>query len=496
MPSGLTMMNDVVIRPDVWVPVTIRVAWDLHLAKIEVRPNVLNAARIHVLSHLEGDVSVDQAEVLAGVYIADFIQRYTNGAYVRPNLTIDLDHPLTPDTRKLLLHNIDRICHKVFWLHYSDGSSLERTARKVGKPLRAVESICKLFRKRMRQIGTKQGLGIESWSDERVDETLSYVGCLATGMELDFDILGTDAGKRFTRKCPRFRRAHYLIRGGILSPHDLEVPEDNHFVERKEMLSLLLHPDSRQHAPAIEKALGDLAIPIDAQGNAWLMDADQLDEVESILMHLASQATPERDCLRGAMVSGPGLWLDDVLVGPLPLRSLDAARSRPWGSIDGIDELPLPLPPPPKMTSWWVSAGASTLLFLSSLAWALDDAGPKAQYPLRSEFDSHVDFVDVRFDVSDKAHVTIVQWKGGILHPESSWTPSSKGALATGDGRFIHRVDASRIIVISSSDPIDNLETLLQAAQVDSNPVNALEKHVLAQHPLADVRISPVVQVQ
>ena len=61
------MMNDVVIRPDVWVPVTIRVAWDLHLAKIEVRPNVLSAARIHVLSHLEGDVSVDQAEVLAGV---------------------------------------------------------------------------------------------------------------------------------------------------------------------------------------------------------------------------------------------------------------------------------------------------------------------------------------------------------------------------------------------------------------------------------------------
>ena len=43
-----------------------------------------------------------------------------------------------------------------------------------------------------------------------------------------------------------------------------------------------------------------------------------------------------------------------------------------------------------------------------------------------------------------------------------------KGELATGDGRFIHRVDASRIIVISSSEPIDNLETLLQAAQVDS----------------------------
>ena len=136
--------------------------------------------------------------------------------------------------------------------------------------------------------------------------------------------------------------------GGILSPHDLEVPEDNHFVERKEMLSCCYIQILVSMLRRLRRLWVILAIPIDAQGNAWLMDADQIEEVESILIHLASQATPERDCLRGAMVSGPGLWLDDVLVGPLPLRSLDAARSRPWGSIDGIDELPLPLPPPPK----------------------------------------------------------------------------------------------------------------------------------------------------
>ena len=496
MPSGFTMMNDAIIRSDVWVPITIRVAWDLHLAKIAVRPNILSAARIHVLSHLEADVTVEQAEVLAGIYTQDFMRRYQENAYVRPDLTVDLDHPLPPDTRDLLLKNVERICHRVFWFHYSDGFSLERTARKVGKPVRAVESMCKMFRKRMRKIGHSKGLGIHEWSDERVDQALGYVGSLATGEPLDFDVLGTDAGKKHTRKCPRLRRAHYLLRGGVLSPRDLEVPSDNHFVDRKEMLALLLHPDARQHASVIEAALGDLAIPIDAQGNAWLVDVDSLDEVEGVLIQLAGQATPERDCLRGAMVSGPGVWLDSVLVGPLPLRCLDAARSRPWGSIDGIDELPLPLPPPPKMTQWWVSAGASTLLFLSSLAWAFDDAGPKAQFPFSSEFDSHVDFVDVRFDVSDRAYVTIVQWKGGILQSESSWTPSTKGQLATGDGRYIHRVDASQIIVISSPQEIEDLDALLQAAQVDSDPVNALERHLLSHHPLADIIISPSVQVQ
>ena len=63
------------------------------------------------------------------------------------------------------------------------------------------------------------------------------------------------------------------------------------------------------------------------------------------------------------MVSGPGLWIDDVLVGPLPLRSLDAARSRPWGSIDGIDELPLAIATTAQNDLRWVSAGAVHFYF-------------------------------------------------------------------------------------------------------------------------------------
>jgi len=51
-------------------------------------------------------------------------------------------------------------------------------------------------------------------------------------------------------------------------------------------------------------------------------------------------------------------------------------------------------------------------------------------------------------------------------------------------------------MVISSPKPIVDLAPLLQAAQVDSDPVNALEKHVLSKYPLADIQISPSVQVQ
>ena len=66
-------MNDAVIRSDLWVPIVIRVAWELHLAKVEVRPNILKAACTHVFSHLETDVSIEIAERKASIYTTDFI---------------------------------------------------------------------------------------------------------------------------------------------------------------------------------------------------------------------------------------------------------------------------------------------------------------------------------------------------------------------------------------------------------------------------------------
>ena len=44
---------------------------------------------------------------------------------------------------------------------------------------------------------------------------------------------------------------------------------------------------------------------------------------------------------------GPGDWFENFVLGPLPMRCLDAVRSKTWVT-DGMDELPVPLPPPPK----------------------------------------------------------------------------------------------------------------------------------------------------
>jgi len=492
MPTGLIMMNDAVIRRDLWFPITVRVAWDLHLAKVEVRPNILQAARLHALSHLPGDVDVSVAERMAGIYTKDFIQRLQKKVYRRPEWDPDLDLQISPEWRRVFLKNLSGEEQRIFWFFYSDGISAQRTAKKVAVSLRKVEHTCKRIRTLMRKIAAQDFIDLSEWSDLRIDQLIFYVANVAESNSINPEEILLKKGKKLINKCPRIRRAYILLKHGVLSPRDLEIPEENEIIQRQQLLVLMLHPDARKHSAKISKTLREYAIPI--EGDVWLIDQEDLPEVEELLGYLAEESQPPRHQLRGAMVSGPGEWFDDMMLGPLAIRSMDAARSRPWGSIDGMGELPMPLPPPPKATSWWVGAIVSGMLSISSLAWALTPEPITPNYPLEAEFYVTNEAVDVRFDVNDMAYVSIVQLRQGILTREDEFTPVGKGKHSTGDGRYYLRVDAPRIAVISSVEPIGDMAVLLQAAQIAEEPLDALVQQVKANIANADIVISPPLE--
>ena len=488
MPTGLVMMNDAVIRKDLWVPITIRVAWDLHMAKIEVRSNVLDAARTHVLSHLESDVSVDVADRLAGIYTADFITRLQQKKYERPEWEPDVELAFSVEWRELLLAALSSDAIKVFWLYYSDGLPLEKVSKRMAKPVMSIEGLMVTIRETMRVVATQKGVTLRDWMDVRLDKAISYIALLATDIMLPPDEILSPKGKEYTKVCPRIRRAYYLLKNGVLSDRDIEMPEDNQFVPRSKALVLLLHPDMRKHTDLLHNAIKDIAQPVE-QG-AWLVDEGCLPILQEILVVLAEESTPAKQYLRGALVSGPGGWFDDMILGPLPIQCLEAARSRPWGMIDGIAELPLPLPPPPKSAKWWMVTFVSMLLSVSSLAWALDSKRPQTKYPIQAEFYNGDFFVDARFDVSEFSYLTVIKLHHGVLTVEKEWTPVSKGELATGDGRYYIRVDGAEIAVVSSAQPIDNIAALMQAAQIESNPLSALADHIHSNIPESDVVLS------
>ena len=56
------------------------------------------------------------------------------------------------------------------------------------------------------------------------------------------------------------------------------------------------------------------------------------------LSALCADGTPARHHLRGAMVRGPARWSRGVMLGPLPVAAIDAARARHWAEIDGVGD--------------------------------------------------------------------------------------------------------------------------------------------------------------
>ena len=485
-------MNDAVIRSDLWVPIVIRVAWELHLAKIEVRPNILKAACTHVFSHLETDVSIETAERKASVYTADFIGILEKKVYQRPQFDPDHELQFSSKWRKIILKNLNPNEQRVFWFVYSDGLEFKKAARKIGASISKVENACQKIRACARRIAAKEDVDIADWSDTRLDKVIQYIANTASSYPLEPADILSKKGKKLINKCPRIRRAYLLLKHGILSERDLQVPTENQLIERQTLLVIMLHPDKRKFAKILNKALLDVAVQIES--DAWLIDEEDLDEAENMLSLLAEEASPPRQYLRGAMVSGPGEWFDDILLGPLPIHCLDATRSRAWGAIDGIDELPQPLPPPPKSTSYWIMAALMSILSISSWAWAFAPVESEFVYPIDAEFSTAPESVDIRFDVSDNAYLSVIRLNSHVLTLDEEYSNASKGQIATGDGRFYLRVDAPRIALISSHEPLLELKNLLFSAQNAENPLEDLKRQIMLAYPDTDIVLSPKLE--
>ena len=488
MSTGLIFMNDALVRRDLWIPITIRVAWELHLAKIEVRPNILRAACLHSLCHLDADISVEEAEKLASVYTADFISRISKRQYNRVSIESE-EIEFTEEWRKLMLKNLKPVEQKIFWFIYSDGLSPRKTARKMGISTEKLEAYCQKIRLCMRRVAAKEEIAITDWSDNRLDKSIRVIANIASSFDFNIEDIRSKKGKKLIQKCPRIRRAYLLMKHGVISERDLEIPTENELIERQNLLVLMLHPDKKKQAKFLSECLGEYATQIEA--DAWLIDEDDVEDVEAILVELAKESSPAKQFLRGSLVSGPGEWYDDILLGPLPIRCLDAVRSRPWGAIDGISELPQPLPPPPKATMAWAVAAFFSALSVSSLAWALQPIAPEELHRIDAEFEVSRESVDARFDVSDAAYITVVRMNNGILSIDEEYSSATKGVIATGDGRFYLRVDAPEIAVISSNSPILELKSYLLTAQTRQNPLEELKIILSEAFSDVDIVLSP-----
>jgi hypothetical protein len=481
---------------NLWRPVTVRVAWELIISRVKVHPAVLSDAREHVLRCLPDGVGTDEAERLASIYCQDFLRRVRKGQYRRPNIDDDLTitTPLTWRTR--LMDVLDPISDAVYRMHYTDGHSMSVVQQHIPRDSATLMAAREGVRAAARALLSSDGMNLAAWSDARLDLLISRIANQAgTNCPGPVGLL-SETGRAHTEHCPQCHRALRLITAGALSPSDLFLPERAELLpeDRIELLAVLLHPDGRSTSELVEEALGSAAIS--AGPDCWLVPADDLSEIGKALSELARQNCPPRHQLRGALLTGPGRWSRGVLLGPLPIYALEAARARPWSEIDGIGELPPPLPPVPRATRWWAAAMLSGVLATLAGVATLSPPPPPPHCPIEAEFQVSEGSITARFDTSDLASVDVVAIHAGpdgrALQLFVRDERVGKGRFATGEGDYQITLPAEQVAIISSPDGIAALTALMEEVRYEESPLAALAERIRSRDVRADVVVSPL----
>ncbi len=475
-----------------YLPVTVQVAWTLARQRVGLKPKVIHEAREHVLRCLPPDCGVELAEFMAPELVLDWIGRLKHRRYVRVEAPMEGPWPeLVPTLRALYAEMGElRLEVSVFRSHYGEREPLEALARRGRSDLRRYEAARAQLRARVRALTvTALGEGAE-WETARVDHLLRRLANVGVPGGPGPLGLASPAAEVHARLCARTARAIRLVQSRRLDHRLLFPPKDQALVPdvKAGALALLLHPDARRFARRLERLLGDRAIPVG--DDAWILAEEHVAEVVPALINACLEGAPSRHFLRGALVRDAGRWSHQVLLGPLPLRAIEVARGRPWGELDGVTELPMPRPPPPSAAPWWMAAGLACALSAAAALIAFWPSPPQSAAPVQADFVVSGDVVDVRFDVPDLATVELVALRGGKLEVVQRSVMAGKGAWATGEGDYSLLVPAQALTVIASDAGIDDLEAIIAEANARPAPFSALPGLLAAAHPEADLASS------
>ncbi len=495
MTTGTARSHALEFTPTTWAAVTIRVAWKLMMEGIRVRPATLADARDHVLASLPRGVGTDEAEQLADGLTGEFLSRMRGDAIRRLACGVDGDLGIHLGWRKELCRLVDPVGDAVLRLHYGDGLSINQVERTAAIDISALEASRAGIRDTVRSMANHEDASAGGWSDSRIDAVIARIANLPEpGCPPPMAIL-SDVHRNHADVCPRCSRAVRLIRGGMIAPSDLIAPTDGlAFSANLRVAAIVLHPDARKARRKVERALGNGAIQVGS--DVWLLSREELMTAGPALHGLVTGGHLPRHHVRGALVSGTGRWSGSVLLGPVAVEAIEAARSRPWAEVDTLGELPPPRPAPPSAIRWWLVAAA---LGVAAIAVGIRTfTAPQFQpdVPVESAFKAVEDGWEITFDADDLAVIDIVavtENGPSILHRDIR---KRRGEWATGEGDYRVYVPGEVVVLLASETGIPPLEDLVRRSRSQPVPMVALEQWVHEEFPTVDWVGSPIVSTE
>ena len=458
---------------------------------IRVRPQTLADARDHVLLSTPAGIDADMAEHRAALLTKEFLGRVNGEPIRRIGLKNGSEVDPQPDWRRRLSDGLGPIEDAVMRLYYGDGMSLDQVERSAAIDAASLAMAQDSLRDRARDVASTDGIEAHLWNDARIDRLIGRIANLAEpGCPNPLDILA-DHSRSHADVCPRCSRAVRLIRGGVISPSDLELSTQGGGGSEVVVGAIILHPDARRVRRKLERALGVSSVRV--ASDVWIMSKEEFTQAGPALRELVNDGILPRHHIRGAVVRGPGRWSGQVLLGPTPIEAIESARSRPWSEVDGLGELPPPRPAPPKATRWW--ALAITLGLLAGLV-GYHTFGPQQMVPdapIEAEFLQAEAGWEITFDVADLAVLDIIALGGEgplIVHRN---VREDRGRWATGGGNYRVYVPEMTVALIATEGGISDLQTMIEGSASQALPMEFIKATLQAEHPTVAWVVSPAI---
>jgi len=476
---------------DLWLPITIQVAWTLLRRGYTPSDALLGDAREHVLRCMPTDSSPEVAEWLAPQWTQDYLARRLDLAY-RPGPVAGPEaHIPANDWRcQLLEDSDDRAALAVFRFHYAERMELEAAARQLRCRKQMLETARTRLRDRMAEVVDRAGQWDGGRDDQSLDLLLRRLAVLPEPGGPGPLGLMSPAGLAHAERCPRTSRAVRLLRQRHITTQSLFAPGASPAEGDTSVIALLVHHEARRHRDAIAAAVG----PDGTQAGAgiWLLPASSEARLYDALADVCARGRPARHHVRAARVRGSGRWSGTTLLGPVAVRAIDRARAVPWGDICGRPPLPLPAPPLPSARAWWAGAAA---VAAATILLGLQMAAPEAKTaptPIQAAFHTGTDGWNVRFDLPDHAVLDVIAVRGRTVQVLHRDMKAARGVWATGHGDFDARIPGDHVALIASPHGVEGLERLTLQASEAADPLAALQGMLATHAPKADFARSRV----
>lgn len=467
-----------------WAALTVRVAWALLANGIRLHPDVLRAARDHALFHIHPSTPLPHAEDRVDHLVAQLVRR-ARREVDRDRWPQDLEMPLSPRWRSAIERAAnDEAAVNLLHHHYADRRPIEQIAMHLGVDRIVLESTRGGLHEVVRACAAADGMSLHDWPAERIDRLLARLATFKPEPCPPAEEVVSGGHPEHRASCIRCDRLIRLIKAGGLAWEDVLPPAlGARPTATVSVLVVQLHPDARGHRPPLLEALTCRRVPV--SDDLIVIDASDLSAPRMAVELACLVGAPERHHLRGMVVTGPGRWSRNGLLGPLVHQAETELRCRPWGRVEGLPDLPEPEPPPPSPRRAWTAVAGLAAITALLAVWALV---PSAAPPTRldADFSPGRSGVWASLDVDEATIVNVVRERGGQLDVALVGDdPVDKLAIATGDGAYRIHAQGDGVLVIASPAPIPSLQTVVaRSARLED-----VAAHVTASQPTGATRI-------